>query len=180
MKKPNAQHDLRLIAFHEAGHLVVARHFGLDGHIVLQQVGKATRQDKAWIGHTGYQGRLTPHKRSVIGWAGLLGEALVSDPELLDFESLFVCHMPFDDMSDTDREAICAQGTAPGTAWRNFEEAYRILKGHRSKVIRVVRALLGKRAILPRSQGRLRCFPIRLASQAPIVMTGPTRPGRTG
>jgi len=67
--------DKARAAFHEAGHWVVARHFGAAGSCWIIERGTPTKENKAFTGQTEFKVKTTPFREAVIGWAGDLGEA---------------------------------------------------------------------------------------------------------
>jgi hypothetical protein len=105
--------DLRRAAYHEAGHVIAARHFELNAWADVFPTGtKKPMEEKHFIGRTCHQ-RTTPFRAAVIGWAGLIATDIPTDPEALtDFgvDIVFDYTMDMidleDEMSATDRASI--------------------------------------------------------------------------
>lgn len=69
------EHDRRKVAWHEAGHFVVASHYGLAHSCWLVDHGAATKENMALTGQTKFLALgLAPFRAAVIAWAGVLGE----------------------------------------------------------------------------------------------------------
>lgn len=95
-------HDLRSAACHEAGHCVVAEHFGLKTWAILIPAGKPTRAKVAWTGKCGFS-LTTAFRTAVVGWAGVA--AGWTDDELQQAleDDLFLLE---DALSVTDRTSV--------------------------------------------------------------------------
>lgn len=65
--------DLEFTCRHEAGHMVVAEHFGLRAWARVSYEGEPTFEKRVCIGLTCFQ-RATAFRRAVIAWGGLVGE----------------------------------------------------------------------------------------------------------
>lgn len=141
---PNAKDDLDFAAYHEAGHVVVAQHYGIDTFAELHRFGKATMADKAWGGST-HHSRLhsrnwfTPYTESVVGWAGVIAECFWFG-ELPDAESVFEEHSLFDyvDLSDTDRQCVLRHPNP----WRTCVRAASLIEQKRDKVMEIAQELV--------------------------------------
>ena len=141
---PNAKDDLDFAAYHEAGHVVVAQHYGIDTFAELHRFGKATMADKAWGGST-YHSRIhsrtwfSPYRQSVVGWAGVIAECFWFG-ERPNAESVFEEHSLFDyaDLSDTDRECILRHPNP----WRTCVRAARLIEQNMDKVSLVAQELV--------------------------------------
>jgi hypothetical protein len=96
MTKTRAEaRDRRQSAMHEAGHLVVALHFGVPAHAEIWRIGDPTLDERSWTGQTQMcryevrsdrRGRLrsrrirvTPATKRKIGVAGIIAEAVWQD-----------------------------------------------------------------------------------------------------
>jgi hypothetical protein len=105
--------DLRRAAYHEAGHVIAARHFKLYAWADVFPTGtKKPREEKTFIGRT-YHQHTTPFREAVIGWAGLIATDIPTDPEALTdwgVDIVFDYTMTMidleDEMSATDRASI--------------------------------------------------------------------------
>lgn len=72
----DAQHDLQSVCYHEAGHHLAARHFGIPSGIRITPTGKPpTLEEKAYTGQVALYGPATKFRMAVISWAGPLAEA---------------------------------------------------------------------------------------------------------
>lgn len=73
--------DLELVCYHEAGHHLAARHFGIHAAIRITPTGKPpTREEKAFSGQVVLYGPTTKFRMAVICWAGPLAEAAIKEP----------------------------------------------------------------------------------------------------
>ena len=155
--KPNAQRDLRASAFHEAGHVLAARLFGLNSSCILKRVRKPTVYLNAWTGRT-YMSSANEHQTSVIGWAGPCAEELHDNPNPSERKCTLSCD-DVNQMSHTDRAFIIAEADDWDTVLRNLDEAESLIREHREVLMKIVAALLSPSAILPGSKGSVRCSP---------------------
>lgn len=126
-------HDKEMLCLHEAGHCVVAWHFGLFASFKLNEVGKPTLENHAFTGRAMFW-PTTKFREAVIGWAGVVAEAMQGRTHaewqeeaecLWDYYSLLET-----DLSDTDREAIFGHPMR----YRAFTTAVRILSKRFSEV----------------------------------------------
>jgi hypothetical protein len=107
------ERDLRTSSYHEAGHLIAARHFGLVSWAEVFPSGtKKPMGEKHFIGTTHYN-HTTPFRAAVIGWAGLISEDIPDNAKALTSDvvrALFDYTMDMIDMEDeispTDRACI--------------------------------------------------------------------------
>ena len=96
LKKVHAR-DRRGAAVHEAGHVVIARHFGCRiASAWIIPADDPAPNERTWIGRAQYQGvPADPAKRRMIGLAGEVAEHLWRGGVIEDFS-------PDDAMSDSD------------------------------------------------------------------------------
>nr|WP_281721452.1 hypothetical protein [Nitrosomonas nitrosa] len=106
-----AKLDLRRSSFHEAGHLVVAEHYGLKGEASVFRTYAGDLLNNHWVG------RFTPLKGpqpseckwAVIGWAGAVAEGL-SDIGLstwrAEVEEVWCDYELGDQLSESDQTLI--------------------------------------------------------------------------
>lgn len=111
-KRETLVDDLREVAYHEAGHVIAASHFGLAAEARILRVRRRPARDyKAYVGRTAFV-RTTPFRTSIIGFAGILAHDLANKTphrwkrELLERCEEFGEPVWVDDFSDSDREAI--------------------------------------------------------------------------
>jgi hypothetical protein len=108
--KTRREQDRRKAAWHEAGHFIVASHYGLAHSCWLIERGVATEEHKAFTGQTGFFSS-TPFRNAAIAWAGVLGEeAQGRDVDGWKFETqilweYFNDSFP-DEMSETDLKMV--------------------------------------------------------------------------
>lgn len=134
--------DKRNAAFHEAGHYIAAKHFGLFSFACLYRVPNPTEHERTYRGRTTYQ-RTTPFREAVIGWSGPIAEYLAdSDLETWpdeDLETFEDCHC-YEQYSATDEQAMHAHPQR----WRAIKTAWRIVVTRRVEVVAAANAMLRK------------------------------------
>ncbi|MEX2454994.1 MAG: hypothetical protein WD470_09835 [Rhodospirillaceae bacterium] len=98
--------DLRKLAYHEAGHLVVLDHFGVGGSIEIWDVyepGLDYMRENTWQGTTRFYGRpKAPGAMKLVGLAGVIAEYLVDDPE--QYLDELAVDMNMEEGSESDRK----------------------------------------------------------------------------
>jgi hypothetical protein len=123
--------ELRRATFHEAGHYIVAEHYGLEGFATVYPGPDGGTESKFYVGQFRYDLSdatiLGPYKMSVIGWAGVVAEGL-AEMDLQQWKDnlqvVIDSHCYGDDMSPTD------WGLVDGYKenWRTFNRAARIIE----------------------------------------------------
>jgi len=123
--KKIAQNDLRVTAYHEAGHAIVCKHFHIPYILNYLKPTKATLEKKGAIGQIGYfkVAQVTPFRCAVIGWAGVMATALLEGD---DEQNCFDYHDTnnLDELSPTDATAV----RKTRFRWRALTTAARILR----------------------------------------------------
>ncbi len=105
------ERDRGMVAFHEAGHFVVAHHFGVADYCYIKHRGTPTDERLSFTGQTKWLSA-TPFRNAVVGWAGVLGESAHDrDPDIWkdECEAIWDLHNPEDpavEMSATDLAAV--------------------------------------------------------------------------
>jgi hypothetical protein len=127
MHIPSIEDDLAGVAWHEAAHVIVARHFGLTAWADLVFQGMPTIESRAYTGQTKHL-RTTPFRRACIGWAGELAEALLRaettrEPRDEVLDMVFDCSNDLAESSATDQDAVGGHGQK----WRACKTAHGIL-----------------------------------------------------
>jgi hypothetical protein len=128
-------------AYHEAGHFIVAKHFGLAVYSHLTDCGEPTDEKTSFTGQTVF-GRTTLFRAAVIGWAGVLGEDMTGklhDDWHENVDSIWDSHFP-DDLSNTDLAAVNGHRMKR----RAFNTAVRILSKNFNQVQAVASNLIAK------------------------------------
>lgn len=113
------------MALHEAGHVIVARHFGLDAHAVAWENPDGSDVEKFVLGRTYYQ-PTTPFRECCIAYAGTIAEGI---------DDMFSPGQPwavFDDILEAEgRDDYSSTDSAGFRAhpqnWRACKTAHRIL-----------------------------------------------------
>lgn len=160
--------DKEHAAYHEAGHCVIAMHFGERWEADITRVGDARLEVKAWIGQMRNCGRplskrevkilqsgatlerssedmcptSTPHRTAILGFAGVIAAQLAPSVEVRDryeIEEFWESCMYSDEIdSATDLEAI--NGTKQ--QWRAFKEAWGLVHRYKEHVVRIANQLI--------------------------------------
>jgi hypothetical protein len=139
--------DKRATAFHEAGHIAVANHFGLTCYGYIRRRGDPTNDEKAFTGQTIFE-NTTDFRKAVIGWGGTVGEHFADIPvnewpqqDLYEFEDInYEMHSATSATSETDVAHI--NGHAQRR--RALRTAWRIVVGQRTRVASIAKLLMAK------------------------------------
>jgi hypothetical protein len=139
----NVDEMKRLAAFHEAGHVVSAKHLRVP--IIFFHIKR--------VGNTAYGGRVvvqptTPFRAAVIGWSGPIAEKLAqvhldkwSEEALLieaKMEHHFATDFLFSGFSEEDIEVI----TGHPQRWRALQTARRIVVNRREEVAQTAQDII--------------------------------------
>lgn len=163
--------DKQSAARHEAGHLIVARHFGVVASAELCYHGSARTVLRVWTGRVSYAGlNLSRFRTACIGWGGPIAEDIDEIEGVPDLPDWSLNLLLFDELSDTDRAAIFSHPQK----WRACQTAYRIIAGSRDALQRETECLLRRpwRQDLGRRYSRRisrRLFWVRFACGAETV-----------
>lgn len=101
-----AQHDLMVVAWHEAAHLVVAHDCGAPAHVEVWPSDSTDPALMAWRGNCKADtSGLSRYQRSLVALAGIIGEQLAVGIDNVDD---IVCEIEYDDsaISDTDHQMM--------------------------------------------------------------------------
>jgi hypothetical protein len=123
------QLDRRTSAFHEAGHYLIAEHFGLPAFCGIKRIGEPTPEAGAFVGRTLYSTEgLTRFRLAVIGWAGRIAECFATEDGLeeLDYH--------YDDLELTSATDHAAVNSGTPFCWRAFKTARQILENKRERL----------------------------------------------
>jgi hypothetical protein len=128
--------DFKTAIYHEAGHYVVAGHFGCPGNFMVWRAENPKPDDKLWVGnHRCYE--RSPFQNSCIGWAGVLAEPLAFDDASADDIDAEETLIYFDDMrltlSESDKRLI----EGHNQKWRACRVAERILRKRYEELQRI-------------------------------------------
>jgi len=139
--------DKRQTAFHEAGHFIIAEHFGVGVRCHLVDRGTPTDWETSFTGQTTYR-RSTAFRHAVIGWAGVLGQEMHAKEHDEWFNEVDFIWEYFEvgpeDMSETDLQAVNGHPMKR----RAFDTAVRILSRNFQQV-QIVAANLIKKGVHP-------------------------------
>jgi hypothetical protein len=100
--------DSRIAAYHEAAHFVIAEWAGVRGNARIWKRDNPGRNELTWTGQfrvadANKLDRISRHRRTMIGVAGAVGDALRRDPDITPWEVTdYLTCTGFDDMSPTD------------------------------------------------------------------------------
>ena len=100
--------DLTNTAVHEAGHFLVAKHFGLSATIRLWRVEGNPEQQRLIWGQCAFD-KTTPFRKSCIGWGGHVSDILrgiKDDITVQDLADEALHSWDEDDASESDSESI--------------------------------------------------------------------------
>lgn len=142
--------DLQNSAWHEAGHIIVARHFKLesDGYLYRSGAkGKEAIYMNTVFGRVRYT-KTTKFRQAVIGWAGTLATALNEEGEDFDLWEFFDMCSP-EELSATDYSAIDGWSDR----WQSYTKAHSILTGSYASVEREAKNLIAE---FKRSEKKIR------------------------
>ena len=129
------QFDLWNTSTHEAGHVVVARHFGLEAWgKIWRNEGSDPLAERSFLGRTSHP-ITTPFRWACIGFAGSFAEALHrrEDEDPLSLHEEFHCN----EQSASDMEAVKAHHQE----WRAAKTAHSILLRRLNEVRSVAQSL---------------------------------------
>ena len=140
--------DLKEAAYHEAGHYIVAEYYKLEGirAKIFKTIGGGI-DNRFYRGQCGYHvlslARLTPYKRAVMSWAGIVAEGLAENWITLDewretLEDVYYCHEGGDDMSPSDWAGI--EGYP--NIYRTFNASCRIIEKRYERLLEVAFLLM--------------------------------------
>lgn len=143
-----AKLDLRRSSFHEAGHLVVAEHYGLKGEATVVRTNDGDLLNNHWIGrYKCLQGpQPSGYKWAVIGWAGAVAEGLAVTTRSswkADVEEVWGAYELGDQFSESDRSLI--------EKWPNTNQSFRraksIIEKKYARLTEVANALIRKQYV---------------------------------
>ena len=139
-------HDVKQVAVHEAGHLVVAEHYGIKCRIELtnelEEIGDGYREYTTVKGQTFHPDTSDHFILSACGWGGLVAEVAVSE-EITDAEFLAIeTREQFDlgelSVSNSDLDNIFNHPQP----WRALKAAARIVIAKRARIDEITRLAL--------------------------------------
>lgn len=107
--------DLSRIAFHEAGHAAVLRHFGGVGSPRIWRNESGSTEEKAWLGAVRMfaspglmpgAARAPDDWKVIVGLAGVVAEVMSEDPSIGEEDIAFTidCFLEIENLSQTDAE----------------------------------------------------------------------------
>jgi hypothetical protein len=115
---------------HEAGHVIVARHFKIAAEAVVWQAPyRDAFKDRLVLGRTFFYDDMTPFRKSCIGYAGIVAEGVLSGDIEEEWDLGDV--MEYGEPSATDEEYI----NSHPQKWRAIKTTLNILKRRKEELI---------------------------------------------
>ena len=98
------KNDLKKVAFHEAGHLLLLRHFGGSGDINIKPTyTKNIRFNRGFVGHVRVLDNIyEPKQKALMGISGYISELLLQGLDIIDAMDMW--EINYDELSETDKE----------------------------------------------------------------------------
>jgi hypothetical protein len=133
--------DKRNVAFHEAGHAIVAEHFGGSWAAHITRKGKPTLSNKSWTGQTHHLTTPTPFRRAVIGWAGMVAEEFFAQDAMQDF-TLDDLRGQFEFESESASQSDRTHIDGTKFKFRALKTALRIILSKKSRLAEIAEVLM--------------------------------------
>ena len=161
---------LRRTCYHEAGHYIALRSFGVHGIVEIRP--NNGEGDKKVFGSVQILGRLTPWQKSVVCWAGPLAEAFFVDREADPWQAL----VPGGDPVYLLRDPDWLEGDGKFLAWGDYASDIdrQGIKGHP----RDHRTFLAAARLLIKWINSVEHFIARLYRMTPAAELRPARIGK--
>jgi len=121
------KNDLKKVAFHEAGHLLLLKHFGGNGDIEIKPTyTKNIRFNSGFVGHVRVLDKIDePKEKALMGISGYISELILQGLDIIDAVDMW--EINYDELSETDKELT-----------RNMtDEAFMLVKKLWSKIEKV-------------------------------------------